>query len=150
MFYSFFVEKKDLTEEVKELNKRISELEKMLSAVITPLQDVSKVTQNYMRLISILIERGGLTPEMTIPELKDPISKDIVRALLEKPNQNISQIEELVRSKRGTASRRIIREKLHYLEEKNIIKKQLKKSLYVYSLDEKVIKKWSQLLGFQI
>ena len=150
MFYSFFVEKKDLAEEVKELNKRISELEKMLSAVITPLQDVGKVTQNYMRLISILIERGGLSPEMMLPELKDPISKDIVRVLLEKPNQNISQIEELVRSKRGTASRRIIREKLHYLEEKNIIKKQLKKSLYVYSLNDTVIKKWSQLLGFQI
>jgi DNA-binding transcriptional ArsR family regulator len=150
MFYSFFVEKKDLAKEVKELNKRISELEKMLSAVITPLQDVGKVTKNYMRLISILIERGGLNPEMTLPELKDPISKDIVRVLLEKPNQNISQIEELVRSKRGTASRRIIREKLHYLEEKNIVKKQLIKSLHVYSLNDTVIKKWSQLLGFQI
>jgi len=144
------VEKKDLAEEVKELNKRISELEKMLSTIITPLQDVSKVTQNYMRLISILIDRGGLTPDMAIPELKDPISKDIVKVLLEKTNQNISQIEELVRSKRGTASRRIIREKLRYLEEKNIIQKQLKGSLYVYSLNETVIKKWSQMLGFHI
>ena len=144
------MEKKNLTEEVKELNKRISELEKMLSTIITPIQDVRKVTQNYMRLIGILIDRGGLTPEMTLPELKDSISKDIVRSLLERPNQNISQIEELVRNKRGTASRRIIREKLHYLEEKNIIQKHLKRSLYLYSLNESVIKKWSQLLGFQI
>jgi hypothetical protein len=144
------VEKKNLTEEVKELNKRINELEEMLSAVIAPLKDVGKVTQNYMKLISILIDRGGLTPDMILPDVKDSISKDIVRALLERPNQNISQIEELVRSKRGTASRRIIREKLVLLEEKNIIQKQLKGSLYVYSLNETVIKKWSQLLGFHI
>ena len=144
------MEEKDLAEEVKELNKRINELEKMLSTIIAPLQDVSKVTQNYMRLIGILIDRGGLSPGMMLPELKDPISKDVVRALLEKPNQNISQIEELVRSKRGTASRRIIREKLQYLEEKNIIQKQQKGSLYVYSLNEAIVKKWSQLLGFHI
>ncbi len=150
MSYSVPVEKKDLAEEVKELNKRISELEKMLSSIIAPLQDVSKVTQNYIRLIGILIDRGGLSPDMTLPELKDPISKDIVRALLERPNQNISQIEELVRSKRGTASRRTIREKLRYLEEKTIIEKQQKGSLYVYRLNESVIKKWSQLLGFHI
>ncbi len=144
------MEKKDLAEELKELNKRISELEKMLSTFITPLQDVGKVTQNYMKLIGILIERGGLTPDTILPDVKDSISKDIVRALLERPNQNISQIEELVRSKRGTASRRIIREKLQYLEEKNIIKKQQKGKLHVYSLSEIVIKKWSQLLGFNI
>ena len=144
------MDEKDLAKEVKELNKRINELEKMLSNIITPLQDVSKITQNYMRLISILIDRGGLTPDMALPELKDSISKDIVRVLLEKTNQNISQIEEMVRFKRGTASRRIIREKLAYLEEKNIVKKQLKGSLYVYSLNETLIKKWSQMLGFHI
>ena len=144
------MEEKDLAEEVKELNKRISELEKMLSTVIAPLQDVNKVTQNYMRLIGILIDRGGLTPDMILPDVKDPISKDIVRVLLERPNQNISQIADLVKSKRGTASRRIIREKLQHLEEKNIIQKHQKGSLHVYNLDEKVIKKWSQLLGFHI
>ena len=144
------MEKKDLINEVKELNKRITELEKMLSTLIAPLQDVSKVTQNYLRLIGILIDRGGLTPEMTLPELKDPISKDIVRVLLERPHQNISQIEDLVRTKRGTASRRIIREKLQYLEEKNIVEKKLKGALYIYYLNETILKKWSEMLGFHI
>jgi len=87
---------------------------------------------------------------MILPEVKDPISKDIIRVLLERSNQNISQITELVRSKRGTASRRIIREKLQYLEEKNIIQKHQKGSLHVYTLDEKVAKKWSQMLGFNL
>lgn len=144
------MEEKDLAEEVKKLNRRIVELEKVLSKIIHPLQEVNKVTQNYMRLIGFLIDRGGLTPDMILPDVKDPISKDIIRVLLERSNQNISQITELVRSKRGTASRRIVREKLQYLEEKNIIQKQQKGSLYVYILDEKVIKKWSQMLGFNL
>jgi len=69
---------------------------------------------------------------------------------MDRSEQNISQITELIRSKRGTASRRIIREKIQELAEKNIIQKHQKGSLYVYSLDEEVIKKWSQMLGFNI
>jgi cell division septum initiation protein DivIVA len=144
------VDNKDLSKEVKELNKRINELEKMISTILAPLQDVGKVTQNYMRLLGILMDRGGVTPDLFLPELKDPISKDIVSALLEKPNQNISQIEQLVRQKRGTASRRIVREKLYDLEEKHIVQKKASGSLHVYSLHDTVIKKWSQLLGFHI
>ena len=142
--------KKDLADEVKELNKRISELEKMLSVFIKPLQDVRKTTSNYMRLTGLLLDHGGLTPDLILPEIKDPISKEIVRVLMDRSEQNISQITELIRSKRGTASRRIIREKIQELAEKNIIQKHQKGSLYVYSLDEEVIKKWSQMLGFNI
>lgn len=144
------MEEKDLAEEVKKLNRRIGELEKILSTIIEPIKEVNKVTQNYMRLIGFLIDRGGLTPDMILPDVKDPISKDIIRVLLKRSDQNISQITELVRSKRGTASRRIIRDKLQYLEEKNIIQKHQKGLLYVYTLDEKVIKKWSQMLGFNL
>ena len=142
--------KKDLVDEVKELNKRISELEKMLSILIKPLQDVRKTTSNYMRLTGLLLDHGGLTPDLILPEIKDPISKEIVRVLMDRSKQNISQITELIRIKRGTASRRIIREKIQELTEKNIIQKHQKGSLYVYSLNEEVIKKWSQMLGFNI
>ena len=94
---------KDLKKEVKELNKRISELEKMLSEVIAPLREISKTTQNYLKITSLVLEHGGLTPDMILPELKDQISREIVRVLLDRQDQNISEITELVRSKRGTA-----------------------------------------------
>ncbi len=149
VFYSQHVEK-DLKEEIKELNKRISELEKMLSMLVQPLRNVSKTTQNYLRLTGLLLDHGGLTPDLVLPEIKDPISKEIVRVLMDRTKQNISQITELVRSKRGTASRRIIRERIQELEEKDIIQKQFKGRLYVYSLSGNVIKKWSQMLGFDI
>ena len=140
----------DLEKEVKKLNKRISELEKMLLQVINPLRQVSNTTQKYLKITNIILEHGGLTPDMILPELKDHISREIVRVLLERPDQNISEITELVRSKKGTASRRIIRERLKELEEKNIVKKHIKGKLYVYKLTDKVIKKWSQMLGFNI
>jgi len=70
--------------------------------------------------------------------------------ILDRSDQNISQITELVRSKRGTASRRIIRERVKELEEKGIIQKKMKGSRYVYSLTEKVIKKWSKMIGLNI
>lgn len=138
---------KDLTDEVKELNKRISDLEKMLSVLMKPFSDIRKTTESYMRLAGLLLDHGGLTPDLILPELKDPISKDIVRVLLERPEQNVSQITDLVKSKRGTASRRIIREKLLDLEKKNIIQKQQRGSRSVYGLTADVIKKWTQLLG---
>ncbi len=75
---------KDLKKEVKELNKRISELEKMLSEVIEPLRKVGKTTQNYLKITSLIIEHGGLTPDMILPELKDQISQEIVRVLLDR------------------------------------------------------------------
>ena len=142
--------KKDLKDEIKELNKRINELEKMLSTLVQPLRNVQKTTQNYLRLTGLLLDHGGLTPDLILPEVKDPISREIVRVLLDRNEQNISQITELVRSKRGTASRRTIREKIQELMEKEIIQRRQKGSRYVYSLTEKVIKKWSQMLGFDI
>lgn len=141
---------KDLTEEVKKLNERIEELEKMLSAVIKPLQDTRRIAENYLRLTGILLDKGGLTPDAILPEVKDPISKEIVRVLLDKSEQNISQITELVRSRRGTASRRIVRERINELIEKDIVRKNMKGSKYVYGLTDKVIRKWSQMLGFKI
>ena len=141
---------KDLKDEIRELNKRISELEKMLNMIVQPLRNTRKTAENYLRLTSLILDHGGLTPDIVLPEVKDPISKEIIRVLMNKNMQNISQITEMVKSKRGTASRRIIREKLKQLGEKEIVQKHMKGSTYVYSITEKVIKKWSQMLGLNI
>jgi DNA-binding transcriptional ArsR family regulator len=143
-------DEQDVSSEIKELSKRISELENMLSTLLKPLSDARKTTERYLRLAGLLLDHGGLTPEAILPGLKDPISKDIVRVLLERPEQNISQITEQVKTKRGTASRRIIRKKLQDLEQQHIIQQQQKGSRTVYTLTPEVITKWSQLLGLTI
>lgn len=139
-----------LKKEIQELNNRINDLEKMLSKLIQPLRNASDTTNRYLRLIGLMMEHGGLTPEIILKDVKDPISKEIVRVLMEKTEgQNISQITELVRNKRGTASRRIIRDRLKQLEEKEVVVKKVDK-INVYRLSDKVVKKWSQMLGFNI
>ncbi len=140
----------DLAEEIKELNKRISELERMISSLISPLDSIQNKATQYFKIIQLLLEHGGLTPDLILPDLKDSISKEIVRVLLDRNEQNLSQITELVRNKRGTASRRIIREKIKELCGKNLVIKKQKGSINVYSISPVVIKKWSQLLGINI
>ncbi len=137
----------DLTEEIQKLNNRISELENMLSQILRPLQQVQNSTSHYFRLVQLALEHGGLSPDLVLPEIKDPISQEIIRALLDRKEQNISEITERVRNKRGTASRRIIRLRLSELLDKEIVEKTQKGSLYVYSLTETVLRKWTKLLG---
>ena len=144
----YTVESQELSEEIKSLKERINELETMLRTIIQPFQEMRQSTNNYLRLIGLMLEHGGLTPDSILSEIKDPIEKSIVRVLTKKNDLNISQITDHVRAERGTASRRIIRDKIKNLEEKNIIESKLKGSRNVYNLTPEVIKKWSQLLGF--
>jgi len=72
------VDKDNLSDEIRSLNKRIDELETMLRTVIQPFQEIGKSTSNYIRLIDIMLEHGGLTPDTILSDLKDPIEKDII------------------------------------------------------------------------
>ncbi len=142
------MEPRELSKEIKALNDRIDELESMLRTVLKPFQEMGKTTTNYFRLIGLMLEHGGLTPDSLFSEIKDPIEKSIIQVLTQKKDLNISQITENVRSKRGTASRRIIRKKIQKLKEKNMVESHQTGSRTVYRLTDEVIKKWSKVLGF--
>jgi DNA-binding HxlR family transcriptional regulator len=140
----------DLPKQIKELNKRIAELESMMAQLVAPVREMQKSTQNYLRLVDLALKHGGLSPEMLLPEVKDSISKDIVKVLLKKSDQNITQIADSLRDERGSASRRIVREKLKSLEELDIVEQGGDRKVPTYHLTEKVLRKWSQLLGIHI
>jgi DNA-binding transcriptional ArsR family regulator len=145
-----FVEPEELYKEIKALNKRINELETMLKTIVQPFQEIQemgKSTSNYFRLIGLMLEHGGLTPDTLFSEIKDPIEKTIIQILTQKKDLNISQLTDHVRSKRGTASRRIIRKKIKNLEEKDMVEPIQQGSRIVYRLTDRVIKKWAQVLG---
>ena len=141
------VEPEELYKEIKALNNRIDELESMIRTIVQPFQQVGRSTSNYFRIIGLMLEHGGLTPDTLFSEIKDPIEKTIIQILTQKKDLNVSQITEQVRSKRGKASRRIVRNKIKNLEKKEMIESQLLGSRTVYRLTDKVIKKWSQVLG---
>ena len=134
----YTVESDELSDEIKSLKERINELETMLRTIVQPFQEMRQSTNNYLRLIGLMLEHGGLTPDTILSEIKDPIEKSIVRVLTKKNDLNISQITDHVRAERGTASRRIIRDKIKNLEDK--------RKSFIGGIDKKTFAKYEQLL----
>jgi predicted transcriptional regulator len=141
-------DEEELKEQVKKLNKRIAELEGMLEELQEPFRKLYGAAQGYYKFIDLYMKYGEVSPELTVPELKDPISKDIIVVLFEKNGQNTSQITEAVKVKRGSASRRIIREKLAKLEEEGYVTSEQTKKATLYYISEELTRKWSEVLGF--
>ncbi len=147
-------EEEDIRKEIKELSEKIDRLEETLSKISKPYSDIvgymsqfQSISKGYFRLLDLYDKHGSLSPEIIIPGLKDPISKDIVVILFNKKEQNISQITEELKKRRGTASRRIVRERLKALEEKNVVVCEEGSKTRKYSISEEVVEKWSQVLG---
>lgn len=140
-------DKEDLKREVKELNARIAELEDVLEDLREPLRQMNSAAKGYFRFVELYMKFGAVSPDKVIPGVKDPISREIINILFEKNGQNISQITDGLRERRGSASRRIVRERLAQLVEKGYVeRKKTKRSVEFYVTDE-LKKKWSQVLG---
>src|SRR2546426_5028772 len=118
----------DLQKEIRELRSQIEGLRTALNDVTRPyaelmayvdrLQDASR---GYFRILGLYTKYGTVSPDLVIPGLKDDISRHIVVALFDRPDRNISQITEAVKRKRGTASRRIVRQRLQDLQRDGIV-----------------------------
>jgi len=140
-------EKEWLKEELEALGNRLNKLETILDEISKPLERYRDLTSSYFKLLNLYSEHGVISPELIVPEVKDPISKDIINVLFRKSDQNISQITESLKKMRGTASRRIVRQKLHELEGQGYVLKEGSSRQQKYSISSELTKKWSQLLG---
>lgn len=138
----------DLKEEVQKLSARIGELEGLLRQLREPFGQLQDISRNYFRLIELYMRFGEISPESTVPGLKDPISRDIVNALFQRSGQNISELTDAVRRRRGSASRRIVRQRLAELEKEGIVRGERIKKTVEYHVSDEVVRKWSQMLGF--
>jgi len=145
----------DLQDDVRELRKQVEALREVLGTVAEPyreiagyLDQIQAITRGYFRLLDLYAKHGAVSPDLVIPGLKDDISKHIVTVLFEKGDRNISQVTEAVKGKRGTASRRIVRERIQELEEKGVLVSAEGPRGRTYRVSEEVVEKWSQVLGF--
>lgn len=144
----------DLRKDIKELRHQVESLRETLSEVAGPyrelagfmdrLQDIAK---SYFRLLDMYAKYGKVSPDLVIPGLKDDISRHIVSALFDRPDRNISQITEAVEGKRGTASRRIVRQRLEELEREGIVVASSGSRTRTFRISDAVAEKWSQVLG---
>lgn len=145
----------DRNTDLEELARKICELEEILRDVARPYRELSdyvsrfqEIIGRYFRLLDLYQKHGSISIDTILPEVKDPISKEITRILLDRPGLNISQITEELRRRTGSASRRIVRQRLSKLVSAGILVETTGKRAKTYELSEAVIKKWSQVLGF--
>ena len=137
---------------MEDIERRIEKIEELISRYLDNeyLQYLRHILASYMRLINIYMEHGKISPSIIFPEVKDPISREIIEILFSYGKLNTSRIAEELRKTRGTASRRIVREKLNKLVEKGIVECEERKNEKVYSISEYAIKKWLKVLGINI
>ncbi len=146
--------KGDLQEDVRELRKQVEALREALAKVAEPYREIAgymeqlqSITRGYFRLLDLYAKHGSVSPDLVVPGLKDDISKAILTALFEKGDRNVSQITEAVKAKRGTASRRIIRERLQDLVKEGVVVASSASRGHTYRVSDEVTAKWSQVLG---
>ena len=144
----------ELKDEIKELRNQIAILSEALEQVTKPYQQVlsqiemlQDVARRYFGLLDLYQKYGEISPETVVPGLKDPISQEIVKTLFDKGDRNISQIAEQIKQRRGTASRRIVRERLEKLVEEGVVTMSTDSKTRRFSVSDEVLKKWSQVLG---
>ncbi|NLK25095.1 MAG: ArsR family transcriptional regulator [Euryarchaeota archaeon] len=144
----------DRDRRIDELSERIANLEAALRQVTRPyielvdqLGQFQRIVQKYFRLLDLYQRHGIIAIDVILPQLRDPISKEIMRILLERPGQNISQVAEELRVRTGSSSRRIVRGRLDELVKEGLIVEERGKKSSSFRVSETVIKKWTEVIG---
>jgi hypothetical protein len=145
---------KDLRKEIQDLRGQMETLSAAFDRIAKPygqlfdyLERFQGLASSYFRVLDLYQKFGSVSPEIVIPGLKDSISKEIVKALFEKGDRNISQITEAVKARRGTASRRIVRGKLESLVAQGTVVAEGDAKIRTFAIAPAVVEKWSQVLG---
>ncbi|TXT55108.1 MAG: hypothetical protein BAJATHORv1_40017 [Candidatus Thorarchaeota archaeon] len=121
----------EVQDRLDEISERLARVERLMEKMGPGIEEVSESAKviregfefydGMVRLMSKFTKVQRL--ESRFQELKkDDISWNIVKILDESRPLNISQITAAVRAERGTASRRIIRERIKILLRKRIVK----------------------------
>lgn len=132
--------------------ERLERIESILKKYMNDeyIQYVRKILASYFRLINLYLEEGRISPALIFPELKDSISREIVEILFVEGPLNTSRITEKLKNRRGSSSRRIVRERLRNLMEKGIVDCVEKKNEKEYMVSESAMVRWLKVLGIDI
>jgi hypothetical protein len=136
----------ELREKLEDISERLSRIERVLARIepeMGEFQQSTRIIREGMDFYGSLFNlMGRFTGQQRLqrrfPEVyKDDISRLIVEALESGKPLNNSQLTAIVRQGRGTASRRIVRERIKWLIELSVVQEshQTKKATY-YKLSD--------------
>ncbi len=145
----------DIRRDLRELREQIEVLREALARVTKPyselagyVEQLQSLSRGYFRLLDLVQRHGAVSPDLAVPGLKDDISRHIVSALMDRGDRNISQITDAVKARRGTASRRIVRERLEDLVDQGVVIADSGPRGRTFRVSDGVRARWSQVLGF--
>lgn len=148
-------EEEDKDRKIEELSERISSLEAALREVTRPyaqlveqLGQFQTVVNKYFRLLDLYQKHGVIAIDTIFPEVKDTMSREIMRILMDRPGLNISQVSDELRARTGSSSRRIVRARLDGLVAQGLVVEEGSAKARTFRVSDRVIKKWSEVLGF--
>lgn len=136
-----------LADRMEQLERAMDRLSEPYGQLVGYLGRLQEISRSYFRLLDLLQRYGSVSPDMALPEVKDPISREIVNVLFERGGRNISQITEALRARRGTASRRIVRDRLKQLQERGVVTPSSGSRGTAYDVTEEAVRRWSKVLG---
>lgn len=135
-------------DKIEELSNRIEQLEEALRDVARPYSELSEqivrfqdMVEKYFRLLDLYQKHGSISVDTVLPQVKDRISKEIMKILLDKSRLNISEVTRELRARTGSAFRRIVRERLSELVDKGLLVENVGNRSKTYEISESVIKK---------
>ncbi len=142
----------DVSRKLTELEESISKVKGGYAELGQYIEILKDISGRYFRLMDLYTKHGKISVDLAAPDIKDQISKDIVRILLDradkdKQGSNLSEITRALKSVRGSASRRIVREKVGMLEKMGHVKKVASGKISTYSISDSLVEKWYSLLG---
>ena len=138
-------------QDVEKLSKEVKTLRKTLNELMTSFELVSRLAENYLKLMNIYAQYGGLGIDVVVPQIRhDSIAREIVRILFDLKSANISQITQELKKRRGKASRNTVREKIHHLTYLNVVEEVDGEKGKAYALKKEVLNKWFDLIGIPI
>jgi len=145
---------KDKDRKIEELTERIASLESSLREVTRPYSQLVEqlgqfqgIVQKYFRLLDLYQRHGVIAVDVILPELKDPMSREIMRILMDRPGLNISQISEELRTRTGSSSRRSVRERLEEMVRQDLLAEEKGSKAKTFTVSARVVEKWSEVLG---
>ena len=132
--------------------ERLEKIERMLQRYMNDdyVQYVRKILGSYFRLINIYLEEGRISPSVIFPEVKDPISREIIEVLFQHGALNTTEISNILKERRGSSSRKTVREKLQRLMELGVVECDEKKGEKEYYITESAVRRWLKVLGIDI
>lgn len=144
----------DKDRQIEELTERIAALEAVISQVTRPYTELVEqlgqfqaVVQKYFRLLDLYQRHGAISVDIIMPQVKDRISREIMRILMDRPGLNISQVDEELRARTGSSSRRIVRGRLEDLVKESLVVEDKGSRASSFRVSDEVIRKWSDVLG---